>query len=66
MCIRDRDYYEANQASFTVPPQADVEYLLIGAEALAAAQNISDAADPVSTLYRGFADTFVLKGFPVP
>lgn len=21
---------------------------------------------PVSTLYRGFADTFVLKGFPVP
>ena len=39
-----KDYYEANQASFTVPPQADVEYLLIGAEALAAAQNISDAA----------------------
>ena len=33
-----KDYYEANQASFTVPPQADVEYLLIGAEALAAAQ----------------------------
>ena len=30
-----KDYYEANQASFTVPPQADVEYLLIGAEALA-------------------------------
>lgn len=39
-----KDYYEANQASFTVPPQADVEYLLIGPEALAAVQDIDDAA----------------------
>ena len=39
-----KDYYEANQAAFTLPPQADVEYLLIGAEALAAAQVISDQA----------------------
>ena len=46
-----KDYYEANQASFTVPPQADVEYLLIGAEALAAAQNISDAAVSESVSY---------------
>ena len=36
--------YEATQATFTVPPQADVEYLLIGAEALAAGQTISDEA----------------------
>lgn len=51
-----KDYYEANQASFTVPPQADVEYLLIGAEALAAAQNISDAA--VSEYYEKNAAQF--------
>ena len=51
-----KDYYEANQASFTVPPQADVEYLLIGAEPLAAAQNISDAA--VSEYYEKNAAQF--------
>ena len=39
-----KDYYDANQAAFTVPPQADVEYLLIGAESLAGSQSISDQA----------------------
>ena len=51
-----KDYYEANQTAFTVPPQADVEYLLIGAEALAAAQNVSDAA--VSEYYEKNAAQF--------
>ena len=39
-----------------MPPQADVEYLLIGAEALAAAQNISDPA--VSEYYEKNAAQF--------
>ena len=46
-----KDYYEANQASFTVPPQADVEYLLIGAEALAAARTSATPPYP-STMKR--------------
>lgn len=51
-----KDYYEANQASFTVPPQADIEYLLIGPETLAAAQTISDAA--VADFYEKNASQF--------
>ncbi|MEG2140669.1 MAG: SurA N-terminal domain-containing protein, partial [Bilophila sp.] len=38
-----QSYYDANQSGFSIPPQADVEYLLIGAEALAPLQVISDA-----------------------
>ena len=45
-----KDYYEANQASFTVPPQADVEYLLIGAEALAAALNTKAGSDQLTAV----------------
>ena len=51
-----KDYYDANQAAFTVPPQADVEYLLIGAEALAASQVVSDAA--VADFYQKNAAQF--------
>ncbi len=51
-----KDYYEANQASFTVPPQADIEYLLIGPETLAAAQTIDDAA--VASFYEKNASQF--------
>ncbi len=51
-----KDYYDANQAAFTVPPQADVEYLLIGAEALAASQAISDEA--VADFYQKNAAQF--------
>ena len=51
-----KDYYDANQAASTVPPQADVEYLLIGAEALAASQVVSDAA--VADFYQKNAAQF--------
>lgn len=51
-----KDYYDANQTAFTVPPQADVEYLLIGAEALAASQVIGD--DAVADFYQKNAAQF--------
>ena len=51
-----KDYYDANQAAFTVPPQADVEYLLIGAEALEASQVVNDAA--VADFYQKNAAQF--------
>lgn len=37
-------WYETNQNMYRVPPQADVEYLLVGAESLAAGQPVDDAA----------------------
>ena len=36
-------YYDANQARFSVPPQADVEYLLIGAGSIADPSSVTDA-----------------------
>lgn len=51
-----KDYYEANQASFTVPPQADIEYLLVGPETLAAGQTIEDEA--VAAFYEKNASQF--------
>lgn len=53
-----KSYYDANQTDFSIPPQADVEYLLIGAEALAASQKIDDAT--VAAFYEKNAEQYTI------
>lgn len=53
-----KSYYDGNQPEFSIPPQADVEYLLIGAEALAASQNIDDAT--VAAFYEKNAEQYTV------